>query len=328
MNRSTREIERDVERTRSDIEDTVEALRDKMSIGQMLDEAGQYLRDSGGSEVISNFAAQARANPLPLAMIGIGLAWLMSGRGQPAMSFHRRSYAGNGNGNGSSYGSESYRSSDYRSSDYRSGETYKSGESYRSGEYSGSASESSRGSGGGVSSKLHQVSDTASSAYGKVTDTASQAYSKVSDTASQTYGRISDTAARLGDTYHRVSDRAGRAQRSFSEMVESEPLILAGLGLAVGAAIGAMMPASRTERQFVGEHLDDLKESASEMASEHWETAKTVARDAASAAKSEIEKGVMGESSDQPMKSSAGSTASAGQSPAGSKGMGSSTRKS
>jgi ElaB/YqjD/DUF883 family membrane-anchored ribosome-binding protein len=323
MNRSTREIERDVERTRSDIEDTVEALRDKMSIGQMLDEAGQYLRDSGGSEVISNFAAQARANPLPLAMIGIGLAWLMSGRGQPAMSFHRRSYAGNGNG--SSYGSESYRSSDYRSSDYRSGEAY------RSGEYSGSArdtSDTSRGSGGGMSSKLHHVGDTASSAYGKVTDTASQAYSKVSDTASHTYERISDTAARLGDTYHRVSDRAGRAQRSFSEMIESEPLILAGLGLAVGAAIGAMMPASRTERQFVGEQLDDLKESASGMASEHWETAKTVARDAASAAKSEIEKGVMGESSDQTMKSSAGSSASAGQSTASSKGMGSSTRKS
>ena len=94
MTRSTREIERDVERTRSDIEDTVEALRDKMSLGQIVDEAGRYLRNSGGTEAMHNLAAQARANPLPLALVGVGLAWLMSGRGQPAMGYSSGSYTG------------------------------------------------------------------------------------------------------------------------------------------------------------------------------------------------------------------------------------------
>ena len=282
MNKSTREIERDVERTRSDIEDTVEALRDKMSIGQMLDEAGQYLRESGGGEIVANLAAQARANPLPLALIGIGLAWLMSGRGQPSMTFYRRSHAGNG-GNGSSY----------RREGYRSGEAGDSESGWRAGE-------------------------AVSQAYGKVSDTASQAYDKVSDTAAHTYGRISDTAARVSDTYHRVSDRAGQAQRTMSELIESEPLILAGLGVAVGAAIGAMMPATRTESRFIGERLDEFKETASEMASDQWEKAKSVAMDAASAAKAEVEKsGLLGEAADRSTKSSASS-----------KSIGSSARKS
>lgn len=300
MNKSTREIERDVERTRSDIEDTVEALRDKMSIGQMLDEAGHYLRASGGGEVVANLAAQARANPLPLALIGIGLAWLMSGRGQPSMNFYRRSHAGNG-GNGSSF----------RREGYGSGEAGESDTGWKAGE--------------AVSSRLHQVSDTASQAYGKASDTASQAFDKVSDTASQTYGRISDTAARVSDTYHRVSDRAGQAQRTVSELIESEPLILAGLGLAVGAAIGAMMPATQTESRFLGEKLDEFKESASEMASDQWEKTKSLAMDAASAAKAEIDKsGLMGDAAERAAKSS---TRTADQSPT-SKGLGSSARKS
>jgi len=93
------------------------------------------------------------------------------------------------------------------------------------------------------------------------------------------------------DTCDRLSDRAGRAQRSMSELVESEPLILAGLGIAIGAAIGAMMPATRTEQRFMGDKLDEWKDEASEMARSEWEKTKSVARDAVSAVKEEVEKG-------------------------------------
>lgn len=315
MTRSTREIERDVERTRSDIEDTVEALRDKMSIGQIVDEAAHYFRDSGGNEALSNFAAQARANPMPLALVGIGLAWLMSGRGQPAMSSYspyRGSYAGNG---GSSY----------------------SGAGARVGETAGSAkdalSSTGRKAGDTLASGVQKVGDSASQTYGLVSDTASQAYDRVSDSASQAYGRVSDTASQSYDrlsatasqTYDQMSRRAGQAQRTISDLIESEPLILAGLGLAVGAAIGAMMPGTRTEQQFMGEKLENLKEGASEMAREEWDKAKSVAKDAASAAMSEVEKGgSVAETAERAAKS-ASRTA---EKSASDKGLGSSVRKS
>jgi ElaB/YqjD/DUF883 family membrane-anchored ribosome-binding protein len=282
MSRSTHEIERDVERTRSDIEDTVEALREKMSLGQIVDEAGRYLRHSGGSEAMSNLAAQAKANPMPLALVGIGLAWLMSGRGQPSMGYHMGSHEGYASGDGSSF----------RNVGSRVGET--------AGSAKDAVSSTGRKAGEAVSSRMHQAGDA----------------------ASQTYGRMSEHAS---DTYDRISERTGRAQRSVSDLVESEPLILAGLGIALGAAIGAMLPATRTEERLMGDKLDEWKDEAGDMARSEWEKTKSVARDAASAAQAEVEKG--GKPGDTAERAAKSASQTAEQS-ARDKGLGSSARKS
>jgi hypothetical protein len=144
MSKSTHEIERDVERTRSDIEDTVEALREKMSLGQIVDEAGHYFRHSGGTEALSNLATQAKANPMPLALVGIGLAWLMSGRGQPSMG-HADSYRGpyRGSHQGSHLGS----SEGYASGAYSGGGSSSSNVGSRVGETAGSAKDAVSGAG-------------------------------------------------------------------------------------------------------------------------------------------------------------------------------------
>lgn len=301
MSRSTHEIERDVERTRSDIEDTVEALREKMSLGQIVDEAGRYFRNSGGSEAMSNLAAQAKANPMPLALIGIGLAWLMSGRGQPSMGYYE------------GYGAYSGDGSSFRNVGSRVGETAGSAKDTVSG--------TGRKAGEAVSSGMHRAGDAVSSRLHQAGDAASQTYGRVSESASQTYGRMSEHAS---ETYDRMSERAYRAQRSMSELVESEPLILAGLGIAIGAAIGAMMPATRTEQRFMGEKLDEMKHEASDMARSEWEKTKSVAKDAASAAKKEIEKG--GSTSDTAERAAKSASQTAEQS-ARDKGLGSSARK-
>jgi ElaB/YqjD/DUF883 family membrane-anchored ribosome-binding protein len=297
MNRSTREIERDVERTRSDIEDTVEALRDKMSIGQIVDEASHYLRQSGGSEALSNLATQARNNPMPLVMIGIGLAWLMSGRGQPSMGYST-GYSRGYSPEYSAIGGSSYRGVGARVAD-------------TAGSAKDAVSDTGRKAGEAIASGLEQVGDTASQAYGRVSDTASRTYDRVSDTAAHAY----DRAARAG----------GQAQRTVSDLIETEPLILAGLGLAVGAAIGAMIPATEAEERLMGEKLDEWKEEASEMARDEWEKTKSVAKDAVSAAKAEVEKGgTPSEMADRAAKSAARTA----EQSASDKGLGSSVRKS
>lgn len=292
MSRSTREIERDVERTRSDIEDTVEALRDKMSLGQIVDEAGRYLRNSGGTEAMHNLAAQARANPLPLVLVGVGLAWLMSGRGQPAMGYSSSSsgsYAGNG--------------SSFRDVGSRVGET--------AGAAKGAIAAKGRKAGEAASSTMHQVGEQASHAIDRVGEGASHAYGRVSETASQ--------------GYERMSDQASRAQRRMSELVESEPLILAGLGLAVGAAIAALMPATRTENRLMGDKLDEWKQEAGDMAREEWKKTKSVVKDVAAAAEREMEKG--GSPSEQAERAASSAARTAEQS-ANKHGLGSSARKS
>ena len=78
MTKTSAEIELEVEATRGNLDRTVEALKGKMSPGQLVDEVST-LMGSGGRQVLSRLGEQARENPMPLAVMGVGLAWLMMG---------------------------------------------------------------------------------------------------------------------------------------------------------------------------------------------------------------------------------------------------------
>jgi hypothetical protein len=91
MNRSSEDIEREVEAAREDLDQTVEALKSKMSPGQILDELTRSLKGTGAESMVSNLGAQVKENPLAVAMIGAGMAWLMMGKKEGAAS---ETYAG------------------------------------------------------------------------------------------------------------------------------------------------------------------------------------------------------------------------------------------
>jgi hypothetical protein len=59
---------------------TLDEFRARMTPGQVLDEVVDYARESGGADFVRNLTAQVRANPLPVTLVGAGLAWLMVGR--------------------------------------------------------------------------------------------------------------------------------------------------------------------------------------------------------------------------------------------------------
>lgn len=76
---SAAELEREAEAVRAHVTETADAIRQKMTPGQLIDEfAGMF---SGGdtSAAINNLKSQVRDNPLPLALIATGLAWLTLG---------------------------------------------------------------------------------------------------------------------------------------------------------------------------------------------------------------------------------------------------------
>jgi hypothetical protein len=80
MTKSTSELESDAERTRSELSSTLDEIRTRMEPGRLVDQAFAYARNNGGADFMRNAATQARDNPLPVLLIGAGLAWLMSGR--------------------------------------------------------------------------------------------------------------------------------------------------------------------------------------------------------------------------------------------------------
>ena len=71
--RPPEEIERDIEATRAEMAETLDVIERKLSPGQLIDQAVDYLRAEGtGSRV----GEVIKRNPLPVVLIGVGLAWL------------------------------------------------------------------------------------------------------------------------------------------------------------------------------------------------------------------------------------------------------------
>ncbi len=99
--RKPEEILAEIERTRHEMDSTLTAIEHRLTPGQLFDQGLNYLRNSGGNEFVQNLGTQAKNNPMPIALVGIGLAWLMaSGKNPPA----RYSYSSDSSSYGASLG--------------------------------------------------------------------------------------------------------------------------------------------------------------------------------------------------------------------------------
>lgn len=100
MTKSSAQLERDAEATRAQLAETLDELRSRISPGQLLDQTLDFARASNAGEFVRNLGRDARDNPLPLALVGAGVAWLMMtngrrrGRFDAALTDATRSAAG------------------------------------------------------------------------------------------------------------------------------------------------------------------------------------------------------------------------------------------
>ena len=78
MSMSTDQLERQSEQNRAEVELTLEELRARLTPGQIIDEVLSYAKD-GGAHFMSNLGRQVTSNPLPVTLIGAGLAWFLFG---------------------------------------------------------------------------------------------------------------------------------------------------------------------------------------------------------------------------------------------------------
>ena len=77
----------ELEHTRSRLDTTIDALQQKLAPGPMVDQAVEYFREGGGMEFGRNLGRSVRDNPIPVALIGVGIGWLVwsnSRQGGPA----------------------------------------------------------------------------------------------------------------------------------------------------------------------------------------------------------------------------------------------------
>jgi hypothetical protein len=128
-----------------------------------------------------------------------------------------------------------------------------------------------------------------------LSDSASETAQRIGDTVSGTYEStarsVGDAATRVADTTSAMTRGAGDLTRSLVDLCREQPLILGGIGIAVGAMVGAALPSTETENRLMGEKSEELKERARSTAAE---AAQTGLEDAKTAAAQELERAQSG----------------------------------
>ena len=82
--RSAEQIQADIQRTRRDLDQTLTQLERRLEPRRLVDQGIDYVRDHGAVEYLSNLGKAAKDQPLPLALVGVGLAWMMMTNGRSA----------------------------------------------------------------------------------------------------------------------------------------------------------------------------------------------------------------------------------------------------
>jgi len=78
------QIMAEINRTRDEMDDTLSAIEQRLTPGQLVDQGLDYLKNSGAREYAANLGSSVKTNPLPVTLAGIGIAWLMAASNRPA----------------------------------------------------------------------------------------------------------------------------------------------------------------------------------------------------------------------------------------------------
>ncbi len=204
-----------------------------------------------------------RENPIPAALVGIGLGWLFmnggrrptrySGRGVPRTLPSSGSYPAN------QYGYTS-------SQQVRYGTGYPTGNTGYQQHDAGVVEQGQQV----IGKAVDRVQDTAGNVADRVQETASNVADRVQETASNVADRASNLVDSAQSTASELADeaqyQARRVEDRFRRTLHENPLAVGAVALAVGAAVGLAIPETRAEHQLMGETRDQLVDKVQDVA--------------------------------------------------------------
>lgn len=198
----------------------------------------------------SEAVRMVKDNPVPVALIGAGIGWLII----DALTSNGR---------------------DYRTMDDYEEDPWQSG-SDRTWSYDDVDELSeSEGRGDGAASKVRRAASTVKDRVSDLTDRA-----RGTITSGHDYDEGGESSGRL----RRVAEHTQQAQLGFWQAMERSPLGVGAIAFALGVAGGLAIPTTRWEDETMGVASETIKREAKGAARDISETARRVAKDAARAA--------------------------------------------
>lgn len=250
---SSEEIRREIRRTRTDMDETVDALTERLSPGSILDEVWQRVRNGDG------LTSVVRDHPMPLALMGLGLGWLAIEQ------------AG---GSSQNAGPGTHARAEGRKGPYR-GEAVNGDDP--DWEHAAASTKAKAMFSDVASSAGGKASEAASAGKEKVMDVAAAMKEKAGDAASSMKGSANsarDSASSMADSARSsVSHAASKASRAggeaargansgFWDLLQDQPLAMGALAFGLGLAGGLSFPSTDPEDRIVGRTSETLKDEA------------------------------------------------------------------
>ncbi len=231
-------LEREIDQTRANMDQTLGALERKLSPGQLLDQAMEFARENGG-ELANNFGRAVKENPVPALLTAVGIAWMVASSNRPKSSL--------ADAYDDRYAPDDFKAADFDDTGYE--------------DDSGDQKE-------GLTEKAQRLKATAG-------ETLSDAGQRVKSAAERTRQKLVGTKQTVSSGLRRSSGTAQvqtqRVREGFNSLFTEQPLLLGALGIAVGAAIGAALPATEQEDRLFGSVRDKTLSEAKQRGVESYE---------------------------------------------------------
>lgn len=238
-------IERDLAATRARMDHRLEELQDKLSPGQIVNDALAQLTGGDGAHFTRELVGRLKANPLPALLTGIGLAWLMASNNRPIPAARLSSREPDLYARLRAVEAKVTRRPDEHADDH-----------------AGRLDEAR----GKVLGIARDASDTAASYSQRIKDAVSAAARTARETAHDLTATASDTAHDLANQTQRrgaaAQKRIGTMTRSTGNAFSSlghNPLALGALAAVAGLVAGALIPTSEEEEHALGGTADRLR---------------------------------------------------------------------
>lgn len=227
QNKSPEQLEREIADTRGEMESTLAAIQNRLSPDRLIHQAADYVREGAGGYA-SNLGASIKNNPVPFTLLGVSLAWLMlsSGRAPRHVEYDEFSTEPSGPGTMERIGS-------------------------------GFSSAKSK-----VGDSAHTISEGISSAKTTMSESMHGVADRVRGASEWARNKGSSARITAGQWSQDARDRYYRARHGMETTFNEYPLILGAFGVALGAAIGASLPSTRREDEWMGRASDDFVDQA------------------------------------------------------------------
>lgn len=299
--KSAADIEREIENDRERIGEKLSAIQERLTPGQLIDEALGYLKSSGGAEYVGNLGQAVKANPMPLALMGVSLAWLMAGSGNgsapaparrdvasaPPLDYPLATVSGGVRRTGPPRVEAGRHYAHFEDMTGRRFKALTDESGRRAGDFLDEAGGVFRGFSDAAGQRITEIRDET----GSLIDSALGWAADTWDSARQSAGSMMESVSRnlsgMGSSIGSgtssamagMQDQAARFNETLMKTFRDQPLVAGALAFAAGAAIGAALPHTEREDDLLGDAADAVKADMGARAADLMDEGRKVASD-------------------------------------------------